>query len=235
MKFPIFYYIFPFICLLVAVFSQYSGLDIYLTQFFYDPLHHLWTYQNSWLTQTVLHDGAADVIKLIFMSIIVFFCTTFLLDKGRRYRRAAGYVIVASLTGIIIIAVLKEVTHLYTPWDLEQFGGRFPNIRLFDPVASHLPVGHAFPAGHASGGYALLSIYFAARYYQSRYSLRFLYAALAAGLILGIDQQIRGAHMLSHDLSTLAICWLSCLFWAGILVQSDMAVETTSRIEGLRE
>jgi membrane-associated PAP2 superfamily phosphatase len=100
---------------------------------------------------------------------------------------------------------------------LQIFGGLYPNIRLFDTVAQSLPVGHAFPAGHSSGGFALLSIYFMARRHQYRHSSLFLYAALGLGLIFGFDQQIRGAHMLSHDLFSLAICWSSCLIWSALL------------------
>jgi len=219
MKLSLPHYLFPVVCMLAAVFSQYSGLDINMAQIFYDRQHHLWPYANLWLTQTILHDGAADVIGLIFISIILFFFATLFSSKGRRYRRATGFVILASLTGIIIVGALKDITHLYTPWDLKEFGGQYPNIRLFDSVASYLPVGHAFPSGHASGGFALLSIYFVARYYQHRYCLRSLYIALAVGFVLGLDQQIRGAHMISHDLFTLAICWLSCIFWAVVLLR----------------
>ena len=30
---------------------------------------------------------------------------------------------------------------------------------------------------------------------------------LAAGLVFGISQQFRGAHFLSHDIWSLALCW----------------------------
>jgi membrane-associated PAP2 superfamily phosphatase len=36
---------------------------------------------------------------------------------------------------------------------------------------------------------------------------RWLIAALAAGLLLGLVQQLRGAHYLSHTLWTAWICW----------------------------
>jgi membrane-associated PAP2 superfamily phosphatase len=34
---------------------------------------------------------------------------------------------------------------------------------------------------------------------------------LSVGLIFGISQQLRGAHFISHDLWTLAICWFFSL------------------------
>lgn len=215
------HYIFPLICILAALFCQYSGIDIYLEQFFYDHQHHSWPYQSAWLTQEILHDGAHDVIIFIFAMLVVFFIATLFNNRLKQYRRTAGFILLASLSGMILVGILKDTTHLYTPWNLKEFGGLYPNIRLFDPVPENLPVGHAFPAGHASGGYALLSFYFAARQRQHRYVRHFLYGALAAGLLLGVAQQIRGAHMISHDLFTLAICWLSCLFWSTLLLTKE--------------
>lgn len=221
------YYVFPLLCLLVAVISQYSGLDIRLGQLFYDAQQNLWPYRSSWLTKDVLHDGAHDVIVLIFISMFFFFIATLFNTRLKKYRRISAYILLASLSGFIIVGILKSTTHMYTPWDLQMFGGQYPNIRLFDSVAENLPVGHAFPAGHASGGYALLSFFFAARQHQHRYSLYLLYGAMFIGLLLGIDQQVRGAHLLSHDLFTVAICWFACIFWSMVFFPATKPVETT--------
>lgn len=218
LNFSLTHYLFPLFCLISALICQYSGLDLSLANYFYDNEQQTWPYQTGWLTQTILHDGAHDVIVSIFIAILTFFIATLFLPKLKPYRRTTGFILLASLTGVILVGIMKDSTHIYTPWDLQEFGGLYPNIRLFDPVSDNLPVGHAFPAGHASGGYALVSFYFAARIHLDRYRFHLLYAALAAGLVLGVDQQIRGAHMISHDLFTLAICWLSCLFWSAIVL-----------------
>ncbi len=211
-------YLFPVVCMLAGLVSQYSGLDIGLERFFYDEQQHLWPYQDSWLTEDILHKGGRDAVALVILSMLLFFIAT-LFNKGlMQYRRTAGFMLLSSLTGIGLVAALKSITHIYTPWELQVFGGQYPDIRLFDTVADGLPVGHAFPAGHASGGYALLSIYFAARSHHYRHSVPLLYFALGMGLLFGIAQQVRGAHMLSHDLFTLAICWSSCLVWSALLL-----------------
>ena len=77
------------------------------------------------------------------------------------------YFLIASAAGPIIVGFLKQTTHIYTPWKIKHFSGPLPYIRLFDPVPGHLPVGRAFPAGHASGGYAFLSLYFLLHYFGS--------------------------------------------------------------------
>ena len=214
MPFRTLHYLIPIIAAVLGILSQYVGLDIWLAQQFYDPQQHIWPYQDNWLTQTVIHRGGRDLIGLLVIGTLVFFIMSLLVARWRPWRLAAGYLLVASLSGMLIISQLKSHTHIYSPWDLKMFGGLYPHIRLFDTVSQNSPVGFAFPAGHAGGGYALLSIYFLLRQTVHRYRHYFLLIALLVGMIFGIDQQIRGAHMLSHDLFTFSICWMSCLVWA---------------------
>lgn len=68
--------------------------------------------------------------------------------------------------------------------------------------------GHCFPAGHASAGFSFVSGWFAFRRAgQRRLAGRWLGAALAAGLLLGLAQQARGAHFMSHTLWSAWLCW----------------------------
>jgi len=214
---PLAFYVFPVVCVLAGVASQYSGLDTGLERLFYDSQNQQWPYRDVWWTEKLLHRGGRDFVAVIVFGMILFALAAVFNSKLARYRRSAGFVLLSSLSGIGLVAILKASTHIYTPWDLAMFGGQYPHIRLFDAVADNLPVGHAFPAGHSSGGYALVSLYFIARYHHYRHSSLLLYFALGLGLIFGVTQQMRGAHMLSHDLFTLAICWASCLAWYPML------------------
>ncbi len=232
MKLSLPHYLFPVICILAGIASQYSGLDIRLEQFFYNDQLQLWPYKETWVTQDLLHRGGRDAVALVIIGMFLFLLATLFNDRLTPYRRNASFLLLSSLTGIGLVALLKASTHIYTPWDLQVFGGLYPNIRLFDPVANDLPVGHAFPSGHASGGFALLSFYFLARSHRHRYSPFFLYAALGLGLIFGLDQQIRGAHMLSHDLFSLAICWFSCLAWSVWLLPATKSEEVMTTEKG---
>jgi membrane-associated PAP2 superfamily phosphatase len=75
--------------------------------------------------------------------------------------------------------------------------------------------GHCFPAGHAASGFSFAGGYFAFRRSDRGLARRWLAAALAAGLLLGLAQQWRGAHFMSHTLWSAAACWLSaCLLQA---------------------
>lgn len=214
MKLSKFDILFPILCLLAGLASQYSGLDIALERLFYDGEQQFWPFKDAWFTSQILHDGARTVLQLVLLSIMAAMVASWIFTPLQNWRRTSLYVFLASITGVVIVGWLKASTHMYTPWDLAVFGGEYPNIRLFDPVHASLPVGYAFPAGHASGGYALLSLYFSARVSESKYQYPLLILALGAGLTLGIAQQLRGAHMLSHDLFTLTICWSAALLLA---------------------
>lgn len=199
----------PLFLIIVATALQYSNVDIWLASHFYDAELATWPYRDTWVTESVIHKGGRAVAIAFELVLLVAFGLTFGISRMRAKRRALGYLVLATLAGPLLVSILKGVTHLYSPWDLTLFGGTLDHIRLFDAVPSDAPVGHAFPAGHASAGYAFISVYFLLRARASRYQYLALIIAILMGLVFGIDQQIRGAHLLSHDLTSFAICW-SC-------------------------
>ena len=212
----------------LAVAAQYSGLDLWLAGHFYDASAHQWPWRDTWLTSTVLHTGARKTIVLIAVLMLLAWVLTFIRPGLRAWRRPLGYLLVASLAGPVVVSVLKSMTHLYTPWVIREFGGNLPHLRLFDPVPAGLPVGHAFPAGHASAGYGFFSLYFLARYLRPAMTRAGLLVPVILGGTLGVDQQIRGAHFLSHDLTTAAICWLSAALLAWWFFRRHQVREETA-------
>lgn len=66
--------------------------------------------------------------------------------------------------------------------------------------------GRCFPAGHASGGFALIMLYFAVP--NARWRWMGLAAGLAAGWLMGGYQMLRGEHFLSHTVTTMLLAWL---------------------------
>jgi membrane-associated PAP2 superfamily phosphatase len=71
--------------------------------------------------------------------------------------------------------------------------------------------GGCFPAGHASTGFAFLGGYFAYRGSEPGRARAWLVGGLTAGLVLGLTQQMRGAHFMSHTLWSGWVCW--CVAW----------------------
>ncbi|NOX32557.1 MAG: phosphatase PAP2 family protein, partial [Deltaproteobacteria bacterium] len=141
------------------------------------------------------------------------FILSFFLDSLKSLKKLLVFFLVSSAAGPLIVSAGKHLTHIYTPWELKIFSGTQPYIRLFDHVPNGMPVGEAFPAGHASGGYAFFSLYFLMLHLRSPYRIYGLLFGLILGLIFGTGQQIRGAHFPSHDLFTLVICWYSAFIF----------------------
>lgn len=204
----------PFVVLVLAVCFEYTGLDLRLSRHFYDPVLHDWPYKAHWLTQDLLHTGGRSLVIVMATLVLLLIVGSTLSQGLKPYRKDLAFVLVAGISGPAIIGMLKAMTHIYSPWDLHLFAGKLPYIRIFDHVPVNAAVGHAFPAAHASGGFAWFSIYFALRRRAVRRFQLSLLLPMILGLLFGFAQQARGAHFLSHDLVSLAICWMCSVLWA---------------------
>lgn len=124
-------------------------------------------------------------------------------------RRRATYLFVSMAAISLACTQLRDVTQMATPRDLAMYGALPPNawehLLLFDPKPPHYP-SNAFPAGHASGGFALLSLAFA--WGASAARRRGLLIGCLYGGAMGLYQVARGEHFLSHTLATAALAWL---------------------------
>ena len=126
----------------------------------------------------------------------------------RRLAPAQRWQLVLSIAGgALAITVLKRLNHTSCPWDLAEFGGVARYVSHWLWGVRDEGGGHCFPAGHASTAFAYLAGWFVLRHGAPRVAGRWLLAALLAGTVLGVAQQMRGAHFMSHTLWTAWICW----------------------------
>lgn len=108
-----------------------------------------------------------------------------------------------------LVATGKATTNVFTPMDLQRYGGYAPYAKTF---ARHAPGerpkrrGHGFPAGHASGGFALFGC--ASMYNSRRWRYAVTAVALGLGGWMGTYQMLKGAHFLSHTLVSALLCWI---------------------------
>ena len=205
----------PLALILAAVVMQYSGFDLWWVSHFYDRQRRLWPYRNSFFFSTIIHTGGQWFDRAVIAAWIAVFISACLQPSLRRHRKLLLYFLAATATGPIVVSIWKNISHLSTPWDLTIFHGKYPYSRLFDTVPPYVPVGHAFPAGHASGGYCFMSLFFVFNRLRPAWRRYGLWAGLLLGLVYGLGQQVRGAHFPSHDLFTLAICWYASMlmYW----------------------
>ncbi len=213
----------PLLIVLLAIVSEYSGLDVALSRPFFDPATNTWPLKSNFITAGVLHNGAKDVVVYVMLGVLLLLVLSFFVKRLRPFRKGSAYMLFGSLLGPAVVGVLKSTTRIYTPWDLAMFGGDKPHVRIFDAAPAGLPVGNAFPGGHSSGGFAFLSLYFLLSVYCPRYR----YYGLAFGLLLGsvfaATQEVRGAHFLSHDLFSMVICWYCALAVHWLMFRKELS------------
>lgn len=181
-----------------------SGLDLWLAGLNGSPVG--FSLRNHWILSTLLHDGARLLAALIWAALAVAAVRPFgplrQLDTRRRL-----WLLVTVATGMLLISVIKRFTSTECPWELSAFGGTLPFVSHWDwGVTARTTPGHCFPAGHASAGFAWLAGWFAWPS-GARTRSRWLVTSLAAGVVLGVAQQLRGAHFMSHTLWTAWFCW----------------------------
>ncbi|MFN7153099.1 MAG: phosphatase PAP2 family protein [Acidovorax sp.] len=183
-----------------------GGLDLAFAHAF--GTAHGFPMRDQWFFVQVLHEGARRLgwLLVMLLALSVWWPRGVLrrIDASERMQMA-----VSALIALAMVSITKNLSTTSCPWDLSEFGG-------VARYASHWALGvvdggggRCFPAGHASAGFAFLGGYFALRRQQPRAARWWLVGALAAGLILGGAQQVRGAHFMSHTLWTAWICWVA--------------------------
>ncbi len=190
------------LCVLLA--WDASGLDLAAAAWFGNADGFAW--RDHWLLSSVLHEGARRLAWLPALWLVagVRWPTGVLrrLDARQRLQLAA-----TTLASLLAISLLKQASHSSCPWDLQMFGGVAQYVSHWRWRLSDGGGGRCFPAGHASAGFAFVAGYFVLRPVSPRLARHWLAAALAAGFLLGLAQQARGAHYMSHTLWTAWICW----------------------------
>ena len=212
----------------VLVLFELSSFDIALQDLFFDFEAGRWAVDNAasgprfWF-----YDGPKVLIIATGVTLIVLACGP---SHWRRYvDRRAIFVVVATLASVpAVIGLGKATTNIFCPSEIRRYGGDVPYVRLCEPYPDGdrpQRQGRCFPAGHASGGFALLSLAGLAR--TRRGQKVGLAIGFVAGGAMGIYQMVKGAHYLSHTLVTMLTAWWLFLLWRRLLrvrrVESTLA------------
>jgi membrane-associated PAP2 superfamily phosphatase len=200
--------------------ANYTMLDLTLADRMFDFSRGQFTYQHAFFYDTVMH----SYIKHLLLSVWLVLLMLALLPTGFRpswlssaqqYR--LRWVTALAVVHSGLVSWLKHQMPHACPWDVTRYGG---TSDWFPAFAAHTPQmnGHCFPAGHASSGLWLSALCLCWLPQHPRKALLVAVAGLAAGFALGWCQQLRGAHFLSHTLTSL---WLMCALLLCVLSFSN--------------
>ncbi|MDM0038958.1 phosphatase PAP2 family protein [Variovorax sp. J22G21] len=161
--------------------------------------------ENPFLVH-VMHVGARDLswLLVIGLFIAIRWPVGVLRKLATRERTQLALTVLVS---VLAVSLIKHFSHTSCPWDQKEFGGVARYVSHWSWSVRDGGAGGCFPAGHASAAFAYVGGYFVLRRVSDRAALVWLGIAAIAGLALGLAQQLRGAHYMSHTLWTAWICW----------------------------
>jgi len=184
-------------------------LDLALARWIYQLEGNRWSLRDQWLLSELLHHRGRQLSITLLAAFASLLIASLWAPRLRSWRIPLTYLVLSPLCASGLVLLGKQITGVECPWSLQPFGGDLAYHSLWQQLFSRDSTGRCFPAGHASAGYAWLALYFAATACCPQWRLTALCLALGLGLIFGITQQLRGAHFLSHDIWSLALCWAS--------------------------
>jgi len=195
---------------------EYSNIDIWLQDTVYNFESSKWILdRDDKLSKLIFYDG---IKKVIIAFILMVFFSTLLFRKSQfvqNYKEGISIVLLSAILVPLTVGALKATTNIPCPSNLEHYGGTYPHITLSTPYPQDFYQAEnirCYPAGHASGGFALLSLVFLFK--NKRNKLIAAVSALAIGWSMGIYKMLIGDHFLSHTFVTMMLAWLIILIIA---------------------
>lgn len=197
--------------ILCIIFESITSFDRFFQKPFYQDGEWLisskWHNQYKWLCYT----GVKVVIILIGITALFALIYTYLNRRNPSLKiwiKPSLLVIISLALIPFIISSLKLFMGVYGPKSLLPYGGEHEHIGFLAQIFTygHVAGGRCFPAGHASGGFALMSLYFLPVKIKLRVPL--FYTGLILGWLMGLYQMARGEHFISHTLTTMFMALL---------------------------
>jgi len=203
---------------------ELSDIDLAIQDKIYDLGMRAWPVTKAdHALRLIFYDapnyGAATIGVALFTALLGSFrykCLT-------RYRRHLAFGLVVLMLVPSLASLGKSVTNVYCPLKLERYGGSEPYVRLFDAYPDAYiqgKPGRCFPAGHASGWFAMMALFFVLK--RRSWRIAGLFLGLAMGWITGGYQMLIGAHFLSHTVATMLLAWIICTMLDSLILNGPV-------------
>ena len=218
---------------LVIVFFETTSWDIFFQEYLYDFQNKQWLlHSNSIALDLFFYSGLKKALIafafIVLFTLLVFYKTSFV----KEYKKGLMIIILSAILVPSAVIFLKRISNVPCPKNIEYFDGTYPNVTAFESYPKTFTQTSnilCWPAGHASGGFALLSLVF---FFKSKKNQRkALIFALGIGWMMGFYKMALGDHFLSHTLITMILSWLIVLilnlFLTRILKEKHALTKTT--------
>ncbi|MEO5346558.1 MAG: phosphatase PAP2 family protein [Magnetococcus sp. YQC-9] len=197
------------VALLATLLLETTGFDLAVQDFFYQFDTGRWTIDKDdpfW--RAIFYTGAKRMVAVVAISTLFILLYAWKHHIWHPWRRKLTLFLVTLLIVPGTISGIKNISNVHCPWSLTRYGGELPHVPFLAAKPVDFPAkrpGKCFPAGHPSGGFAFMVLFFIlpgrARWFG-------LGLGVALGWIMGIYQMLKGAHYLSHVIVSMSLAWL---------------------------
>lgn len=202
-----------FILVTTVLFFGLSGVDIWVQRHFYNPLTHQWIIDaNNEVLKFIFYDGIKRLLIVIALLFLLGLMLGWKKQWMRSYRRGLIIVVLSSIFVPLGVGSLKAVTNIPCPKNLDIFDGTYPHTCVWEKYNRkdcYVEKQKCWPAGHASGGFALLSLIFL--FHSRKNKIVAASVAMVIGWSMGSYKMLIGDHFLSHTTITMILAWLLIL------------------------
>lgn len=193
----------------VMLIFEFTNLDLWVQALFYNSETQSWVLDTSHpILHFMLYDGPKKLLVIFEIGLLIAAVCFHKRPLIKSYQQGILIVLIALPLGPSLVSSLKSTTNVSCPYALTQYGGDLPHIGVFEHYPSDQQPEkrqRCFPAGHASGGFALLALVYLVK--TPRRKRQMLIFAIAAGSLMGGYKMAVGHHFLSHTLVSMILCW----------------------------
>ena len=204
------------ILLISIIYFGKSDIDTEIQNYLYNFNTHSWVLNRElepW--HTIFYSGAKKFLILIAITLLLTLVFFWKKEPLQEYKKGLIIVILSAIIVPLSIGYLKKVTNMPCPKNEIHYDGKMPKTAVWqrynEPYSKMRHIA-CWPAGHASGGFALLSLFFL---FKSRRNKNIaIIAALIVGWSMGLYKMLIGDHFFSHTVITMLLAWLIILLIA---------------------
>ena len=225
------YYNRLFICLfssaITLILIHYSDLDLNFQHLFFDEKSKQWLIDKENQTLKYIFYRLPKYFIVAYGTILLITLITLKINNKNIFLQKKLLFLVSTLVLTpLTVAILKHYSPINCPVHIKEFGGGglyIPPLNTFNNEIFFNNNGKCFPAGHASGGFSLISLFFIIEDKKNKYIA--LFSSIIIGFIMGLYQIAKGAHFLSDTIFTMSIAFLICITLKEIIFSKKAIVK----------
>ena len=199
--------------LFIILLFEWFDIDIWLQDKLYNFDTQQWAVnKNNIVLKIIFYDGVKKLYVLLVLMLFVSIMYILKVKKSSCYTMGLVIVLLSIIFVGLVVGEIKNLTNTPCPKHISHYDGEAPYVTVLSGFPSNYVQERkykCFPAGHASGGFALMSLFFLFK--RKRNRVIALISAVVLGWSLGRYKMLIGDHFFSHTLVSMLLAWLIIL------------------------